>query len=192
MHWKYYIPHTWESPDERTTWEDVWLMLEEGGADGTDATSLWFTLDAGKSQEDADEMADEWENSIAESEHGELMGRWLRVGDRELLITPVIDVWIKEEDFDLHELLDWVKRFLTVFFGDPDPVLVEGTFEEFADSNPHARTIGGIHRMLEDELEAETEVEAETETRAETETGAETEAEQEAEDGDSKPPGRNS
>jgi hypothetical protein len=145
MRWKYYIPHTWESPEERTTWEDVYLMVEAGA---TVRDSLWLTIDAGISDEHVEEAAEEWREQLAESEHADRMGRWLQVGDREFLVTPDVDMWIRQEDFDMHELLDWVRTFLTGFFGDPEPVLVEGTFEEFAGTNQHAQTIDALGDAL--------------------------------------------
>jgi hypothetical protein len=149
MRWKYHIPHRWDSPEERTTWEDVYLMLEEGPED---RDSLWLTVDAGMTDRKLEEAAGEWSERLAESEHADLMGRWLQVNDRELVITPDMDIWIRQENFNMHELLDWVKAFLTGFFGDPEPVLVEGTIEEFAETNQHARGISELGRALEAEL----------------------------------------
>lgn len=43
MRWKYHIPHVWKSPEDRTVWEDVYLMPEDGSMKGK---SIWFTLNA--------------------------------------------------------------------------------------------------------------------------------------------------
>jgi len=160
MRWKYYIPHRWDSPEDRTTWEDVYLMLEAGSAV---RDSLWLTVDAGMTDQNVEEAAGEWSEQLAESGHADLMGRWLQVDDREFIITPVLDMWIRQEDFNMHELLDWVRLFLTGFFRDPDPVLVEGTFEEFEESNQHARDIGAIGRSLTAELEDKNDAEEDDE-----------------------------
>jgi hypothetical protein len=42
VRWKYHLPHTWNSPEDRTVWEDVYLMPEDGSMKGK---SIWFTLD---------------------------------------------------------------------------------------------------------------------------------------------------
>jgi hypothetical protein len=152
MRWKYYVPHTWDSPEDRTTWEDVYLTLEAGAAE---SDSLWLTVDAGMTDQDVEEAAEEWSERLADSDHADLMGRWLQVGDREFIVTPDVDMWIRQEDFDMHELLDWVTTFLTGFLGDPDPVLVEATFEDFAGTNEHARDISAMGDSLIAELEDE-------------------------------------
>jgi len=145
MRWIYYIPHTWHSPEERTTWEDVYLKLEEAGAD---VDSLWLTVDAGITDEHVEEVSAEWTARLAGSEHADRMGRWLRVGDREFIVTPDGDLWIRQEHFNLHELLDWVKVYLEEIFRDPDPVLIEGEFDEFAGTNQHARDVAAIGDAL--------------------------------------------
>jgi ankyrin repeat protein len=43
VRWKYHIPHVWKSPEDRTVWEDVYLMPEDGSMKGK---SIWFTLNA--------------------------------------------------------------------------------------------------------------------------------------------------
>ena len=149
MRWSYYIPHVWNSPSDRTTWEDVWLRLEEQAAEGG---SLWLTFDAGKTDEEVAGAAAAWQDARADHPQRDLLGRWLQLDDKEFLITPDLDIWIRQGDFDLPELLDWVRVFIGRFFADLSPELVEGTFEEFADSNQHARTIGGIGANLEAEV----------------------------------------
>jgi hypothetical protein len=42
MRWKYYVPQTCDSPKNRTTWEDVYLMLEDAAAV---RDSLWLSID---------------------------------------------------------------------------------------------------------------------------------------------------
>jgi hypothetical protein len=158
MRWKYYIPHRWDSPEERTTWEDIYLMLEDSAAVHG---SLWLTVDSGMTDRDVEEAAGEWSERLGESDQAHLMGRWLKVDDCEFIITPDLDMWIRQEDFNLHELLEWARLFLRGFMGDREPVLVEGTFEEFEESNQHARNIGAIGRALTAELEAEIDTEEE-------------------------------
>ncbi len=43
MKWKYFIPHTWDSPTSRQTWAEVWLLPDDPNYRGD---SVWLTIDA--------------------------------------------------------------------------------------------------------------------------------------------------
>lgn len=145
MKWKYYIPHVWESPESRTVWEDVWLLPEDGSNDGK---SYWFTLNAlrfgaagieGEYPQDPDDPLCGFGGSELVREMN------LRLlGDKDYFITPLLDMVARVDDFNLHELLEWTILFIKDHFGDPEPELVQGDYEDFAGTNRQASEIGRI------------------------------------------------
>jgi len=155
MKWKYYIPHVWNSPDDRTLWEDVWLLPEDGSPeDGCKAgKSYWFTLNAlsfgaagidGEYPHDPDDPFGGFAGSPA------IRAINLRLlGDRDYFITHLLDMVARVEDFNLPELLDWTRVLIKDHFGDPDPELVPGAYDEFGGTNQHANEIGRIAEALE-------------------------------------------
>jgi hypothetical protein len=154
MKWKYYIPHVWNSPEDRTQWEDVWLLPEDGRNGGK---SYWFCLNAlsygaagvdGGYPHDPDDPIGLFGGSQQVRETN------LRLlGGRDFFITPLLDMVARVEDFvedfNMRELLDWTSLFIRVHFGDPEPVLIQGEHEEFAGTNPHAAEIGRITEAIE-------------------------------------------
>jgi len=148
--WKYYIPHVWDSPEQRTKWEDVWLLPEDGSDDGD---SYWFTLHAlmsgaagieGEYPQDPDDPLCGFGGSQLVREMN------LRLlGDRDYFITPTLDMVARVDDFDLHELLEWTKLFIKDHFGDPAPSLVEGSYEDFAATNKQAKEMDRIRGAFE-------------------------------------------
>ena len=148
MKWKYYIPHRWDSPENRTRWEDVWLLPEDGSNGGK---SYWFTLNAisygaagipGGYPDDPLGFSPAHVRAVRETN--------LRLlGDREYFITPVLDMVAPIEDFNMHELLAWTARFIEDHFGDPAPELVPDEYEAFAGTNKHAGELGRIAEALE-------------------------------------------
>ncbi|MFC1660389.1 hypothetical protein ACFL3S_02835 [Gemmatimonadota bacterium] len=98
-----------------------------------------------------EEGIEEWGGDVIDSGRA-TTGQWTQTGRREFLVTPNLMMWIREENFDLPEFLEWVKVFLTEFMGHPEPKLAEAEFEEFERSNQHARNIGEIAEKLEGEL----------------------------------------
>lgn len=145
MNWKYYIPHVWDSPEDRTVWEDVWLLPEDGSNGGK---SYWFTLNAltfgaagidGEYPHDPDDPLGGFGGSQLVREMN------LRLlEDRDYFITPLLDMVARVDDFNLHELLEWTKLLIRVHFGDPEPELVEGDLEDFSGSNSQVSEIGRI------------------------------------------------
>ena len=142
MKWKYYIPHYWESPEDRTTWEDVYLIPEDGGIDDE---SIWFTLDAIGSPPAGLPDGDEWFEPRDKTRERNL--RYL--GDRDYLITNAPDMLIRAEDFNQRDLIEWTKVFIQDQFGDPDPVLIEGGVDDFSRTNKHSAEIDRVIEALE-------------------------------------------
>jgi hypothetical protein len=52
------------------------------------------------------------------------------------------------DDFNFHELLEWMRLFIRVHLADPEPELAEGTYDEFAGSNSQAREIDRIREAI--------------------------------------------
>ena len=142
MKWKYYIPHYWESPEDRTIWEDVYLMPPDGMSEDK---SIWFTLDAISSPPAGLPDGDEWFEPRDKTRARNLG----YLGDREYLITDAPDMLIRNEDFNLRELLEWTKVFIRDHLGDPEPVLVEGSFDDFSGTNKHASEVGRVIEAFE-------------------------------------------
>ena len=107
MIWKYYIPHIWE--EERTVWEDVYLLPAEQNYDGE---ALWLTVDALGFYEAEERVA---------AEH-QLKGEAYWIDEAEMLV--------RAEDFSLAELLAWTQIWLQANGLDVTE-LVEGTAAEF-------------------------------------------------------------
>jgi len=149
MKWKYYIPHVWNSPEERTLWEDVWLLPE---GDLNDGKSYWFTLNAlsfGAAGID-DEYPEDPDDPLCGFGGSQLVREMnLRLlGDKDYFITPKLDMVARIDDFNLSELLEWTTLFIRVHFGDPEPELVLGDCEDFAGTNSHASEIGRINEAF--------------------------------------------
>ncbi len=68
--------------------------------------------------------------------------------DKDYFITSAPDMIARIEDFTRHELLEWAALFIKVHLGDPEPILVEGTAEEFAGTNRHACEVGRINEAF--------------------------------------------
>ncbi|HSB09198.1 MAG TPA: hypothetical protein VLM38_06775 [Blastocatellia bacterium] len=149
MKWKYCIPHVWNSPEDRTVWEDVYLLPEDRSNGGK---SYWFTLNAltfgaaGIDEQYPTDPDDPFGFGARELVR-EMNLRLL--GDRDYFITPVLDMVARVDDFNMSELLEWTKVFIRDHFGDPDPVLVQGELSDFAGTNNHAAEIGRITEALE-------------------------------------------
>ena len=150
MEWKYFIPHEWKSPEQRTQWEDVWLLPEDGSNEGK---SYWFTLNA--LTYGAAGIADEYQYEPDDPLCGFAGSPMVReknlqlLGDREYFTTPLCDMVARIDDFNMYELLEWTTLFIRVQFGDPEPELIPGSYDEFAGSNQHADEIGRIREALE-------------------------------------------
>jgi len=144
MKWKYFIPHVWDSPEQRTTWEDVWLLPEDGRNDGK---SYWFTLNAlimGAAGVGEDYPEDP-NDPFGPGTFNLVRQMNLRLlAERDYFITPRMDMVARIENFNIRELLDWTKVFIKDYFGDAEPELVEGRFDEFSGSNDHVVEIGRI------------------------------------------------
>jgi hypothetical protein len=119
MRWKYYIPAVWK-PDERQTWEDVWLLPDDESYQGE---SVWLTIDSLTSA--AEYLTEEETRPRLLPKQGEFS-------------INGADMFVGVEDFSKEELLQWVVRWLEES-GFSDAELIEATFEEFKDTNDEAR-----------------------------------------------------
>jgi hypothetical protein len=149
MKWKYYIPHVWDSPEDRTLWEDVWLLAQDGSKRGK---PYWFTLNAlsfmadgidGEYPQDPDDPL----GGLGGSQLVREMNLRL-LGDKDYFITPVLDMVARVEDFNMHELLEWTRILIRVHLGDPEPELVKGDFEDFNGAHSHVSEICRISQAL--------------------------------------------
>lgn len=149
MKWKYYIPHVWDSPEDKTLWEDVWLLPEDGSNGGK---SYWFTLNAlsfGAAGVEGEYPVDP--NDPLCGFGGSTLVREMNLrllGDKEYFITPKLDMVARVENFNLHELLEWTRVLIRDHFGDPDPELVPAEYEDFAGTNSQASEIGRINEAF--------------------------------------------
>jgi|ERR1051325_482916 hypothetical protein len=130
MKWKYYIPAEWKS-DERQTWEDVWLLPDDETYHGA---SIWLTIDSLTS---AVEYLSEEEIQSPEVEAGSF-----HIDGTDMLVGV--------KDFSREEILNWTKVWLSES-GFSVTELIEGTFEEFEDTNAEARAIAEAREKLEKE-----------------------------------------
>jgi hypothetical protein len=128
MRWKYYIPAEWK-PDERQTWEDVWLLPDDETYDGD---SIWLTIDSLTS---AVEYLSEEEIKSSE----------VHAGDFHIAGT---DMLVGVKDFSREEILDWTKVWLSES-GFSVTGLIEGTYEDFEGTNAEARAIAQAKEKLE-------------------------------------------
>jgi hypothetical protein len=120
MKWKYYIPSVW-NPDERHAWEDIWLLPDDQAYQGG---SIWLTIDSLTSDTEFRTQED-------------LLPRQIPA---EGFVINGTDMVVGVNDFSEEELLHWVEVWLHES-GLPVSGLIEGTFEEFKDSNEEARAV---------------------------------------------------
>jgi hypothetical protein len=120
MKWKYYIPAVW-NPNERHTWEDVWLLPDDQDYQGG---SVWLTIDSLTSDTEFRTQEDLPPRQIP----------------AEGFAINGTDMVVGVSDFSEEDLLHWVEVWLKES-GLPVSELVEGTFEEFKDSNDEARAV---------------------------------------------------
>ncbi len=122
MKWKFYIPSEWK-PNERQTWEDVWVMPTEQNNTGK---SIWLTIESLTS---AGEFGDERSfESIAK-----------KLEAQKFYIDGA-DVFVNTKDFSRAEIIDWIQIWLQES-GFVVSELIEGTFEEFENTNADAIAI---------------------------------------------------
>ena len=134
MNWLYFIPHVWDSPDDRTIWEDVYI-LPLFPRSGDDGSSVWLTVYAlGPRPDSRDRL---------ELDHYARCRRKLH-GRDYMIDRPICNMYVRTLDFNLAELLFYAEFFIFDSFGDPDPRLVPGRREDFAGTNAHARIVAAI------------------------------------------------
>jgi hypothetical protein len=130
MKWRYFIPAE-RKPDERPTWEDVWLLPDDKTYHGD---SLWLTIDSLTS---AVEYLSEEPIQSPEVEAG-----GFHISGTDMLIGV--------KDFSHEEILNWTKVWLSES-GFPVTELIEGTFEDFEGTNAEARAIAQAKEKLDKE-----------------------------------------
>jgi hypothetical protein len=137
MKWLYFIPHVWDGPDARATWEDVYLKPLGPDYRGE---SLWLTVDALGDETIVEHGADRQEFREEALRKLGSMDHW--IGDGDMIVRAV--------DFTRDELLGWVKIWLEHHeFAVTE--LVEGSRAAFAGTNDHARAIeAAMDRMPDD------------------------------------------
>jgi predicted protein tyrosine phosphatase len=121
MLWKYCLPESWNSHEERIALEDVFLMKMESGGEGE---SFWVTLEG-----------------LQSKTGGTREEKLRRLGEREYVIDDGLDMLVGREDFNRDELLFWVKEFIRVKLGDAEPDLREADPSEFEATRPLARAV---------------------------------------------------
>jgi len=139
LRWKYYIPHSWESPESRHVWEDVYLMPDIELPEGEEKVSIWLTVDALGFQPvegDDEGWARYWETVE-------------KLRDREYIIDrETCDMAVRVEDFNLLELLGYAAVFIGEVFGDHRVSFLEGTYEEFLGTNDHISLLEELGRAI--------------------------------------------
>jgi len=144
MEWLYYIPHVWDSPEDKALWEDVYLMPKKGWKDKKERVSIWLTVDGLGEKPPEDDPYDEMKYYLENIEE---------IGDKEYVIDRKhCNMLINKKFFNLHELLEYTKIFIKEIFNDQNPILVEGTIEDFAGTNEHAGIVEGIGTRLKEEF----------------------------------------
>src|SRR5215210_2878354 len=128
MKWKYYIPAVWE-PDERQTWEDVRLLPDNETYHGA---SIWLTIDSLTS-------------AVEYLSEKQMRSPEVPAGGFHIDGTDMI---VGVKDFSQEEILDWTKVWLSES-GFSVTELLEGTFEDFQDTNDEARAIAQAQAKLE-------------------------------------------
>lgn len=143
MKWKYYIPHTWDKPTDRTVWEDVYLMPALGWENKEEKKSLWLTVDGLGFKPPEDDPFDEMKDYL------EIVKK---LGDKEFMIdSDQCYMLVQGDDFNMEELLEYAKIFINEVFNDKDIVLIEGKYEDFIGTNEHIGQLEGLGTILEKE-----------------------------------------
>ena len=130
MKWLYHIPHVWDAPTDRHVWEDVYL-LPESAPDGM--PSLWVTVDA-LGDPTVPEHGSDRAEFCAES--------LVTLGDNDWHINET-NMLVRPIDFNLAELLDWVRIWLRETGFDCTD-LIATPIEMFANTNDHASLVSAL------------------------------------------------
>lgn len=138
MKWLYYIPHTWDPPEERTVWEDVWLMPEPM-REARDKSSVWLTVDAlgNKPLEDNPEEMEIYRGWLNRLENADYDIDW----DQCHMI-------VSADNFNMEEFLEYTKIFLREAFNEDNIELIEGTYEDFEGTNEHAGILQALEKKI--------------------------------------------
>ena len=118
MKWKYFIAHVWH--EERTTWEDIYLMPE----DIAPKQALWLSVNSriflGQPDSKSEKLNEWTRNILSKLEH------------QSYVMDTEIDgeMYINLPDFNQSELLEYSKVYLNDL-GFEVSELIEGSYEEF-------------------------------------------------------------
>lgn len=133
MDWKYYIPHVWDSPDDRHVWEDVWLRpVDPAYLKEFPDKSIWLTVDAN------------WEDIPDDIEFDEEGFEFSYCGSR-----AVPDMCVDVDDFNMEELLAYTRHWILREFGECGE-LIESPREDFHGTNADAEAIENAHKYMEE------------------------------------------
>ena len=139
MKWKYYIPHVWKTPDDRTSWEDVFLMPDNKKK----RKSVWLEVSAiGEEppKEDKEDLED-YQISLKE------------LGDQDYFLDKkTCCMRVRAVDFNMKELLEYTKIFLKDMFKDKKVVLEESDREEFRGTHDHLGFLDDILTVASGEM----------------------------------------
>jgi hypothetical protein len=127
MKWKYYIPAEW-NPNDRHTWEDVWLLPHDENYHGE---SVWLTVDSLTS------AAEYLPEQTTQVEAGSF-----RIDGEDMVVGI--------NDFSKDELLHWVEVWLSES-GFSAPELLEASFEDFRNTNDDSRALSQAMAEMKEE-----------------------------------------
>jgi hypothetical protein len=131
MKWKYHVAHDWESPSQRSAWEDVYLMPDEPGFKGD---SVWFSVYAADLEDPKANLSAEGRARLAAD------GYWV----------DGTDLVVRGRDLARDEIVKWAELWLKQN-GFAVDGLVEGTLDDFQGTNEHAKMIDLLRTTLGEE-----------------------------------------
>ena len=132
MKWKYYIPHTWDPPSGIMLCADVWLLPDDPEYRGK---SVWLTIEALGTPTGPPRWADMSEEEAYQQALKKLGDKDMRVEDGYMLV--------RVEEFNRKEFLEWVEVWMNEQ-GIDCTGLIEGSLEEFRETNEMAKTVGEL------------------------------------------------
>jgi hypothetical protein len=113
MQWKYFFPDPWTSPTARVAFEDVHLISPQpkGGRSLFVLTIEGLRSFTGGTRDEKLEL----------------------LGSAGYHISDAMEMLVRQDDFNMAEMLEWIRVFIRARLGDNDPLLVEATDQDRAD-----------------------------------------------------------
>jgi len=139
MKWKYYIPHVWKTPDDRASWEDVFLMPHSKQK----RRSVWLEVTAlGEEPQKKDkEDFEDYQDSLK------------KLGDQDYYLNKkTCCMLVRAVDFNMRELLEYTKIFLKIMFKDKKVVLEESDYKDFQGTHDHLGFLDDILTVASGEM----------------------------------------